>query len=86
MIRDEGTTILSTLQSPKVVLEEDGLTSVYCICHIASNFNKRFKNVELKRKLINMGKHFLTSITRFKQFTTFSINTFFDILTGFEMK
>ena len=50
---------------------------MYCICHISSNFNKRFTNVELKQKLINMSKHFLTSITYFKQFTTFSINTFF---------
>jgi len=33
-----------------------------------------------------MGKHFLTSITHFKQFTTFSINTFFEIVTGYEMK
>ncbi|XP_068466464.1 uncharacterized protein [Phaseolus vulgaris] len=55
MTTDRGTTILSTLQSPKVVSEEDGLTLVYCIRHITSNFNKRFKNVDLKRKLINMG-------------------------------
>jgi len=60
MIKDRGTTILSVLQSPKFASEEDDLTSVYCH-HITSNFNKRFKNVELKRKLINMGKHFLTS-------------------------
>jgi len=86
MTTDRGTTILSTLQSPKVVSEEDGLTLVYCIRHIASNFNKRFKNVDLKRKLINMGKHFLTSITHFKHFTTFSVNIFFEIVTGYVMK
>ena len=54
MITDRGKTILSALQSPEVA-SEYGLTSVYCIRHIASNFNKRFKNVDLKRKLINMG-------------------------------
>ncbi|XP_068492184.1 uncharacterized protein [Phaseolus vulgaris] len=55
MITDRGTTILLVLQSPEVASEEDGLTSMYCIRHIASNFNKWFKNVELKRKVINVG-------------------------------
>ena len=86
MITDRGTTILLVLQSPEVASEEDGLTSMYCIRHIASNFNKWFKNVELKRKVINVGKHFLTSITHFKQLTTFSINMFYEIVTGYEMK
>jgi len=33
-----------------------------------------------------MGKHVLTLITHFKQFTTFSINTFFEIVTYYKMK
>jgi len=36
-----GTTILLTLESPKVVWEGDGLASLYYIRHIASNFNKK---------------------------------------------
>jgi len=48
LIIDRGTTILSALQLEEVGWEGDGLSSVYCIKHIASNFNKRFKNAELK--------------------------------------
>jgi len=43
LITDRGTTILSALQSDEVGWEGYGLTSVYCIRHIASNFNKIFK-------------------------------------------
>jgi len=45
---NRGTTILSALQSEELGWEGDGLSLVYCIRHIASNFSKRFKNVELK--------------------------------------
>nr|XP_007146122.1 hypothetical protein PHAVU_006G014300g [Phaseolus vulgaris]ESW18116.1 hypothetical protein PHAVU_006G014300g [Phaseolus vulgaris] len=38
--------------------EGHGLLSVYCIRHIASNFNKKFKNAEAKRQLINMGRRY----------------------------
>ncbi|XP_068497499.1 uncharacterized protein [Phaseolus vulgaris] len=55
MITDRGTGIISALQSEEVGWEGDGLVSVYCICHIASNFNKKFKNVQLKQQLINMA-------------------------------
>jgi len=58
MITDRGKAILSTLKSPKVACEGHGLLSVYCIRHIAYNFNKKFKNAEAKRKLINMGIYF----------------------------
>jgi len=33
---------------------KDGLSSVYCIPHIALNFNKKFKSTHLKRQLISM--------------------------------
>jgi len=48
MITDRGTGIISTLQSEEVGWKENNLFYVYCICHIASNFKKKFKNVELK--------------------------------------
>nr|XP_007136176.1 hypothetical protein PHAVU_009G024500g [Phaseolus vulgaris]ESW08170.1 hypothetical protein PHAVU_009G024500g [Phaseolus vulgaris] len=56
MITDRGISIISVLQSEEVGWEGDNLVSVYCIHHIASNFNKKFKNVELKRQLINMDR------------------------------
>jgi len=55
LITDRGKAILSALQSPNIAWEEDGLSSVFWIRHIASNFNKKFKNTELKRQLINIG-------------------------------
>jgi len=55
MITDRGKAILSALKSPEVAWEGHGLLSIYCIRHIASNFNKKFKNAEAKRQLINMG-------------------------------
>jgi len=48
MITDRGTNIIYALQSEEVGWEGDDLVYVYCICHIASNFNKKFKNIELK--------------------------------------
>jgi len=64
LITNRGSTILSALQSKEVRWEQQGLQSVYCIRHIASNFNKKFKNAELKRQLINIGIIiFLTKIT-----------------------
>jgi len=55
MATNRGKTILSTFKSPKVVWKKYDFLSIYCIYHIASNFNKKFKNVEVKRQLINMG-------------------------------
>ena len=64
LITDRGKGILAALQSEKVQWEADGLQSVYCIRHIASNSNKKFKNHELKNRLKNMGnKIFLSVIT-----------------------
>jgi len=55
MITNRGKTILPALKSPEVAWEGHGLLSVYCIHHIAYNFNKKFKNAEVKRQLIKMG-------------------------------
>ena len=55
LITDKGKDILAALQSEEVEWEENGLQSVYCIRHIASNFNKKFKNHALKSRLKNMG-------------------------------
>nr|XP_007149505.1 hypothetical protein PHAVU_005G075900g [Phaseolus vulgaris]ESW21499.1 hypothetical protein PHAVU_005G075900g [Phaseolus vulgaris] len=41
MITDRGTSIISALQSEEVGWEGEDLVSVYCIRHIASNFNKK---------------------------------------------
>jgi len=54
LITERGATIMSALQSLDVDWEEDGLSSVFCIRHIPSNFNKKFKNAKLKRQLINI--------------------------------
>jgi len=59
MITDRGTNIISTLQFEEVGWEGDNLVFVYCIRHITTNFNKKFKNVELKRQLINMGNNII---------------------------
>jgi len=63
LITDRGRAILSALQSEEVRWEGDGLSSVYCIRHIASNFNKRFNNAELKQQLINMGTFFFSLLS-----------------------
>jgi len=64
-ITDRGKGILATLQFEEVQWEADGLQSVYCIRHIASNFNKKFKNHELKNRLKNMGNKIFVSVTIF---------------------
>jgi len=48
MMTDRRTSIISALQSEEVRWEGDNLVSVYCIHHIASNFNRKLKNAELK--------------------------------------
>ncbi|XP_057439818.1 uncharacterized protein LOC130731529 [Lotus japonicus] len=55
VISDRGTRLLAALQDPRVGWLQHNSQSVFCIRHIASNFNKRFKNVELKKDVINMG-------------------------------
>jgi len=63
LITDRGRAILYALQSEEVGWEGDGLSSLYCIRYITSNFNKRFKNAELKRQLINMGTFFFSLLS-----------------------
>jgi len=83
LITDRGKVILSALQSSNVAWEKDGLSSVSYIRHIASNFNKNFKNAELKRQLINIGI-FSFFIFNFK-FSHLPY-LFFHIVTTYEMK
>ncbi|XP_047179213.1 uncharacterized protein LOC124846045 [Vigna umbellata] len=55
IITDRGKGILSALRSDEVGWEHDGLNSVYCIRHLASNFNTKFKNHDLKKQFINLA-------------------------------
>ncbi|XP_057434380.1 uncharacterized protein LOC130727291 [Lotus japonicus] len=55
IISDRGSGLLAALQDQRVGWVEPDAQSVYCIRHIASNFNQRFKNDELKKYVINMG-------------------------------
>ena len=78
LITDRGSAILSALESPEVGWESQ---SVFCIRHIASNFNKKFKNAELKRQLINMGLYmpslpFYTVLSKFIDFCNLSIQLY----------
>ncbi|KAL5159276.1 hypothetical protein HKD37_15G043629 [Glycine soja] len=54
IILDRRTSLLVALQSECVGWNGPNVSSVYCIRHIASNFNKQFKNVDLKKEVINM--------------------------------
>jgi len=88
LIIDRGRAILYALQSEEVGWEGDGLSSVYCIRHIASNFNKRFKNAELKRQLIDMGtffSHYYHCVCSIYIHNFVCLN-FFYIATTYEMK
>ena len=86
MITDRGIVIISTLQSEEVGWEGDDLVSVYCIRHIASNFNKKFKNAELKRQLTNMGNDILYLLSQI--ITTFYhlTNFIYFFMIAYEMK
>jgi len=53
-IRQESR-LLVTLQSERVGWNELDVSSVYCIRHVASNLNKQFKNIDLKKQVINIG-------------------------------
>ena len=75
MIIDRGKGILAALRSEQVRWEGEGLQSVYFIRHIASNFNKRFKNQDLKNRLLNMGNKFTLSFL----ILTCSFTTIFQI-------
>lgn len=53
---NKGSDLLSALRSQEVGWNASCLKSMYCIQHIASNFNKRFHNVNLKRQC-RVGMH-----------------------------
>ena len=48
--------LLAALQSEQLGWIGSSVNSIFCIRHIASNFNKEFKNSELKSEVFNMGK------------------------------
>jgi len=49
IISDMGAGLLVALRLERVRWIGSNVTFVYCIFHIASNFNKEFKNVDLKK-------------------------------------
>ncbi|CAL0320990.1 unnamed protein product [Lupinus luteus] len=53
IISDRGTGLLSALRTE--LPQWSNAHSVFCIRHIASNFNKEFRDTELKEKIIQMG-------------------------------
>ena len=76
--------MLVALQSKRVGWNGPDVLFVYCIRHIASNFNKQFKNVDLKKQVINMGMFLPISC-----FITCSLNLLLIVLsfrTGYEMR
>ncbi|KAL5159788.1 hypothetical protein HKD37_15G044047 [Glycine soja] len=52
---DMGAGLLVALRLERVRWIGSNVTSVYCIFHIASNFNKEFKNVDLKKTTHQYG-------------------------------
>ena len=73
IISDRGTSLLAALQSERVGWNGPDVSSVYCIRHIASNFNKQFKNVDLKKQVINMGMFLPISCIIFLLYYMFTI-------------
>ena len=73
IISDRGTSLLATLQFEHVGWNGPDVSSVYCIRHIASNFNKQFKNVDLKKQVINMGMFLPISCIIFLLYYMFTI-------------
>ena len=55
-----GTSLLVALGSERVGGIGLDVSFVYCICHIALNFNKQFKNVDLKKW--QASNHFMHQI------------------------
>jgi len=87
LITDRGTTILSALQSPEFSWEGNGLTYVYCIRHVAFNFNNLFKNAEVKTQPLNMGMY-ISYIAIFKYNKHYFLlpNSNDENVIGYEMK
>ncbi|KAF1897171.1 hypothetical protein Lal_00034874 [Lupinus albus] len=52
IISDRGTSLLGALRTE--LPQWCNAHSVYCIRHVASNFNKEFKDCDLKEKVIQM--------------------------------
>lgn len=55
LISDRHASILEAVRNPHLGWQPPHAYHVFCIRHIASNFNSRFKNVVLKKHLINTG-------------------------------
>ncbi|XP_057452019.1 uncharacterized protein LOC130743810 [Lotus japonicus] len=55
LISDKHAGIKATVSNPANGWQPPNAYHVYCICHIASNFNRTFKNQKHKLDLINMG-------------------------------
>ncbi|KAF1897676.1 hypothetical protein Lal_00032433 [Lupinus albus] len=53
IISDKGTGLLGALRTE--LPQWCNAHSIYCIHHVASNFNKEFKDGDLKEKVIQMG-------------------------------
>ncbi|KAF1889441.1 hypothetical protein Lal_00024766 [Lupinus albus] len=53
VISYRGTRLLVALRTQ--LHEWSNVESIYCICHLASNFNKEFRDPDLKDKVIKMG-------------------------------
>jgi len=58
LITNRGKGILSALRLEEIDWESDNLYSIYCIRHLGSNFNNRFKNADLKKQFIHLGTTF----------------------------
>ncbi|KAH1210808.1 hypothetical protein GmHk_15G045028 [Glycine max] len=79
IISDKGINLLVALQSERVGWNESDVLSVYCIHHIASNFNKQFKNVDLKKQVINMD--WLNQIPKSKWTQAYGEGKWYDRMT-----
>ncbi|KAL5161713.1 hypothetical protein HKD37_07G018958 [Glycine soja] len=72
IISDRGTDLITALQFERVGWNGPDVSFVYCIRHIASNFNKQFKNVDLEKQVINMGMFFPISCIIFLLYYMFT--------------
>ncbi|XP_057448790.1 uncharacterized protein LOC130740265 [Lotus japonicus] len=58
LISDRHARILSAVGNPSNGWQPPNAYHVYCIRHVASNFNTRFHNTQQKNELINMGRRY----------------------------
>ncbi|XP_027364652.1 uncharacterized protein LOC113871751 [Abrus precatorius] len=70
LISDRHQSIKGAVSNPHLGWQPPNTYHVYCIRHIASNFNRQFKNTMLKKKLIQLG------YTPSKQIFESKLNTF----------